>query len=210
MPEETVSFAGFRRRKCNWPHPGPRNVENNRCTECEAAWKAHHAPIERARGAARTIREREAKAISDAARYYADPEKKREMGRASYQKRRDAALAYHSKYHAENREVISSRRKAWGRDNPDKVRASSVKYSATKANATPIWADIKAINKIYAECVAVERKTGIPHHVDHIVPLHGKTVCGLHVHWNLRVIPATENMKKHAKLLPELVTHAHS
>lgn len=69
--------------------------------------------------------------------------------------------------------------------------------------ATPVWADRGAIRQVYEECAAITRRTGVVHDVDHIVPLRGKAVCGLHVHWNLRVIPRHENAKKGNRLLEE-------
>jgi hypothetical protein len=62
--------------------------------------------------------------------------------------------------------------------------------------ATPPWVDRSQILLIYEASVRATRETGIPHHVDHIVPLAGKNVCGLHVPWNLRAIPASENLSK--------------
>lgn len=65
-----------------------------------------------------------------------------------------------------------------------------------EARATPKWADLKAIRLVYAQAAILTAKTGEMHVVDHIVPLDGKLVCGLHVHWNMRVVHWLENAKK--------------
>ena len=61
---------------------------------------------------------------------------------------------------------------------------------------TPPWADREAIRAVYAECRRLTKKTGVQHHVDHIDPICGTIVSGLHVHTNLRVVTASENLKK--------------
>jgi hypothetical protein len=63
-------------------------------------------------------------------------------------------------------------------------------------HATPPWVDPVSFYPIYRERVIKTRDTGVLHHVDHIVPLRGKKVSGLHVPWNLQVIPAVENLRK--------------
>lgn len=60
---------------------------------------------------------------------------------------------------------------------------------ARELQASPIWADGGTINGFYASCPP-------GYHVDHIVPLRGKNVSGLHVLWNLQYLPATENRIK--------------
>ena len=69
--------------------------------------------------------------------------------------------------------------------------------------ATPRWANARAIEAVYRNCIETTLRTGIPHEVDHIVPLNGARVSGLHVHWNLAVIPAAENRWKSNKLIEE-------
>ncbi len=74
---------------------------------------------------------------------------------------------------------------------------------AQKLKATPPWLTKehkKQIENLYKLREKLTVKTGIIHHVDHIVPLINKNVCGLHVPWNLRVIPGLENLKKSNKV----------
>lgn len=80
--------------------------------------------------------------------------------------------------------------------NPAMYNATCAKRRARKLNATPPWADLDQIKLVYTECKEIEAATGTPHHVDHIVPLINDRVCGLHVPFNLRVIPAVENLSK--------------
>ena len=62
--------------------------------------------------------------------------------------------------------------------------------------ATPKWADLIEVAKFYRLRDQMAIQTGIPHHVDHIIPLQGATVCGLNNEFNLRVITARDNLRK--------------
>lgn len=96
----------------------------------------------------------------------------------------------------------------WRKENPEKSAIHSSKRRAAKLNATPMWLteqDILEIDKFYILRKTLEEQTGVAHHVDHIIPLQGENVCGLHVPWNLQVIPASENISKSNKLLDDLI-----
>lgn len=67
---------------------------------------------------------------------------------------------------------------------------------AAQLQRTPQWADLKAIESFYIEARRLTAETGIEHHVDHIIPLRGRNVSGLHVETNLQVIPAEVNKRK--------------
>lgn len=76
-------------------------------------------------------------------------------------------------------------------------------YEARKKQAMPAWADRAAIAEIYERCAAMNAEGGQQYQVDHIHPLASPLLCGLHVDYNLQIIPAVENQKK-GNRLPEL------
>ena len=68
--------------------------------------------------------------------------------------------------------------------------------------ATPTWLTdlmLSEIKQLYKQRQELSESTGIEYHVDHIVPIQGENVCGLHVPWNLQIITAEENLKKSNK-----------
>lgn len=66
----------------------------------------------------------------------------------------------------------------------------------------PPWANGAAIRAIYAEARRLTKETGIPHHVDHDIPLQGEFVTGLHVETNLRVMVGVDNIRKRNRFEP--------
>lgn len=96
---------------------------------------------------------------------------------------------------AEQRNASAVRRQA-------KSAERGRRRKAAERRQTPAWADPHATIAIYEEAARRTRETGIPHQVDHEVPLRGKLASGLHVHHNLRVITATANRKKSRTYTP--------
>jgi hypothetical protein len=90
--------------------------------------------------------------------------------------------------------------------NQHKFIARVAKRKAAKLQATPAWADMQKIERFYLEARRLTEETGVLHEVDHIYPLQGKTVCGLHVHTNLRVVTRADNRAKGAKIVESLPT----
>lgn len=85
-----------------------------------------------------------------------------------------------------------------------KVLASGFNvWRAILSLSCPIWVDRSKIREIYCQCRERTLAEGTQYHVDHIVPLKHEKVCGLHVPWNLRIIPARENLKKRNRLLDD-------
>ena len=107
-------------------------------------------------------------------------------------------------FNARNKERRLAQHKEWAKANRDKRNASSAMRKAVKLRATPLWANMQAIQAVYAEARRIQEQTGQEVHVDHIVPLQSALVCGLHCEANLRVICAKENAAKKNYWWPDM------
>lgn len=136
----------------------------------------------------------------------------------------NTSAKYWEKYYAKNKEVLNKRywtnpkvreyqlsryhkdpvrfreeHKTYRKENLSKFAAKEAKRRARKVCATPPWLSKQQqeeIENFYWLARDLEAVTGQKYHVDHIVPLKGKFVCGLHAPWNLQILPSDINISK--------------
>lgn len=101
-----------------------------------------------------------------------------------------------------NPDANRARARQWHKDKPEKSQANGAKRRAATLQRTITLTPEHeaALKRIYAHAKVISKVTKIPHHVDHIVPLQGKEMSGLHVPWNLEVVPARDNLAKSNKV----------
>lgn len=135
----------------------------------------------------------------------------REMTRAWQKANPDKAAAATRDWLARNQDRLpfyarndKQRNREWQLANPARVREKARRYQAKKRGATPTWLtaiQCAQIQEFYEIAEALEMQTGVRYHVDHIHALNGKNFCGLHVPWNLQVLPYDENIRKSNRLV---------
>ena len=106
---------------------------------------------------------------------------------------------YMASYAEKQREKLQEIATRWQKNNKGKVNANTAFNHSAKMLRTPKW--LSPFEKLHIKClyqVAAMRSkhSEIAWDVDHIVPLKGKTVTGLHTPWNLQILTATQNISK--------------
>lgn len=192
-PHDIVTIAEARERGLRWyftgqpcakGHTAKRSVSNRDCRRCVDERRAAAPEKLRAKDRRRHERCREARNAQSRASRARHVEERREYDRQRY-------------HHDQSRkDWQKGQAKGWAKSNRGKRNAIIAARREHIKRATPPWLtdeDRAAIRAIYREAAAFG--PGVMH-VDHIIPLRGKHVCGLHVPSNLRIIPALTNIKK--------------
>lgn len=116
----------------------------------------------------------------------------------------DRVLEAAKEYREANREKTREAASRWQKNNRAKATASQNRREAEKLRATPEWANHDKIEEFYKEAERLSQIHSRHYHVDHVVPLRSKIVCGLHWEGNLQVIPAEENIRKGNRHWPDM------
>lgn len=128
-------------------------------------------------------------------------EASKEAGKRYYSKNRALVIARAAHRPAEEKRRAKYEYKE---RNVDVVRASTSMRKRRHREATPSWLRLEErlqMRELYVQARKLSQISGVRYVVDHIVPLRGEAVCGLHVPWNLRVITQEENLAKSNKLV---------
>jgi hypothetical protein len=157
--------------------------------------------------------------------YLENKDKKNQQSRQYRLDNLDKLKDYQKQYNKENKEYVSLRGreyysanktkidsrtkeylKEYCKNNKAKLAAKAAKRRAAKLQRTPKWLsefDLQYITHLYIQARQLTLVTGIVHEVDHIYPILGETVSGLHCPLNLQIITRTENRSKINKICPE-------
>jgi len=127
------------------------------------------------------------------------------MNRAKERERQSAARKIKGSWRCrckgfcKNKENDRVRQRATYAKAPHVNHARVAKRRASQLQRTPVWAELEKIQGFFTAAEIVSAVLNEPWHVDHIIPLQGKNVSGLHVYENLQILPGKENLRKRNK-----------
>jgi hypothetical protein len=185
---------------CKHGHVAKRSVVDGVCVECKSNYKR-----------------------SDKGKSAEDKYRRRHRTKISA---KNKEYRHRVDWYANNRESIIERVKEWNKNNkkrkiqsslewrknhPDKAYQATLRWLKNNPHKSALyrtqrrsriqqakvaWANEDVIKTLYEEARRLTEESGIPHEVDHIVPLNSKTVCGLHCEDNLQILTKAQNLSK--------------
>ena len=181
--KKTGSEYYFTGQPCKHGHIAPRKTKGA-CVEClKVEWA--QANVTRA----------------DYFAQYNNSEAGKEAKREYYERNKEVVIARAQARTVASKNAYKKKHKA---ENPDYYKSLTNARRRRFRDATPKWLTAEQKMEIrlkYRLAIELSRRLGIPHAVDHIIPLQGEEVCGLHVPWNMEVITQEKNLKKSNKLI---------
>jgi hypothetical protein len=181
--KKTGSKYYFTGQPCKHGHIAPRKTKGS-CVEClKVEWA--QANVTR----------------TDYFAEYNNSEAGKEAKRGYYERNKEVVIARAQARTLESKNAYKKKHKV---ENPDYYKSLTNARRRRFRDATPKWLTAEQKMEIrlkYRLAIELSRRLGIPHAVDHIIPLQGEEVCGLHVPWNMEVITQDENLKKSNKLV---------
>lgn len=219
----------FTGNPCKRGHVSERYVSSAGCCECDAARYAANPKVVQERSRKWRVANPEASRESTRKSRAANPGLHREQNRKWRAANIEASRESTRKWQIANPEAVREKSRKWAAANPEASREINRKYRAANLEArrdgyhkwyvanigyvnektrrrnaaqlqrTPPWFDAAKVLPIYELAAELTKQTGVPHHVDHVLPLRGRLVSGLHVAENLQVLTGSDNCKKKNK-----------
>ena len=189
----------FTGKPCPRGHVAERRVSECDCIECKRQW--HKRSPDKYREAARRYREAHREKVRDRLTKWRDAN--RDRWRQHYRRwndeNREKTNAICKRWRDDNQSKCQEMGRNWRACNPHMNNAKTARRNAAKLNATPPWlthAQQQEMLDVYEQALLCRLLTGVPHDVAHIEPLKGLDRSGLHVPWNLQILPSKENQSK--------------
>lgn len=174
----------FTGKSCKNNHISKRRVANSTCIECEQEYRNARDNEKN-----RTYRKKYRNKINanQSERYYTDINYRQQL------------KINNQRWRYNNRGIVAKNSMKHYVSNRGQHNARTAKYRSAKLQATPSWYENSLIRQLYTQARFLTDSTHISHQVDHIVPLQGELVCGLHCIDNLQIITASDNKSKSNK-----------